>query len=242
MSPATKPSPSMPEAGSGTLLPVADPALLDELQRVLPGPGQVRSRAVDRLALGHDASHYLLTPTAVVTPRDAADVGRLFAVSAAQGVPLTFRSGGTSLSGQAGTDGVLVDTRKHFRGIEVLDDGARVRVQPGATVRQVNARLARHGRKLGPDPASEIACTHRRRRRQQLQRHGLRHRREHLPHAGVAGARAARRHRRRHRRPPTPTSGCAPTEPELYEGLAAAARPGARQPASRCATIRRSSR
>ena len=149
----------MPEADSGTLLPPADPALLDELQRVLPGPGQVRSRAVDRLALGHDASHFLLTPTAVVTPRDAADVGRLFAVSAAQRVPLTFRSGGTSLSGQAGTDGILVDTRKHFRDIEILDDGARVRVGPGATVRHVNARLARHGRKLGPDPASEIACT-----------------------------------------------------------------------------------
>ncbi len=41
----------------------------------------------------------------------------------------------------------------------MLDDGARVRVQPGATVRQVNARLARYGRKLGPDPASEAACT-----------------------------------------------------------------------------------
>ena len=92
-------------------------------------------------------------------PHDAADVGRLFAVSAAQGVPLTFRSGGTSLSGQAGTDGILADTRKHFRGIDILDGGARVRVGPGATVRQVNARLARLGRKLGPDPASEIACT-----------------------------------------------------------------------------------
>ena len=47
------------------------------------------------------------------------------------GVPLTFRSGGTSLSGQAVTDGILVDTRRHFRRIEVLDDGARVRVRPG---------------------------------------------------------------------------------------------------------------
>ncbi len=136
-----------------------DPGLLDALQHALPGPGQLRTRALDRLALGHDASHYFLTPTAVVTPRDAADVGRLLQVSAARGVPLTFRSGGTSLSGQAGTDGILVDTRKHFRDIEILDDGARVRVGPGATVRQVNARLARLGRKLGPDPASEIACT-----------------------------------------------------------------------------------
>jgi D-lactate dehydrogenase len=142
-----------------TLLPPVDQALLDALQQALPRPGQLRSRATDRLALGHDASHYFLTPAAVVTPHDAADVGRLFQVSAAQGVPLTFRSGGTSLSGQAGTDGVLADTRKHFRDVEILDDGARVRVGPGTTVRHVNARLARFGRKLGPDPASEIACT-----------------------------------------------------------------------------------
>ncbi len=144
---------------SSILLPPADPDLLEALARALPEPGQLRTRAVDRLALGHDASHYFLTPTAVVTARDAADVGRLFAVSAAQGVPLTFRSGGTSLSGQAVTDGVLVDARKHFRQIEILDDGDRVRVGSGATVRQVNAQLARLGRKLGPDPASEIACT-----------------------------------------------------------------------------------
>ncbi len=159
MSLATKHPHERTASTQSTLLPPADQTLLDALQHALPGPGQLRTRAVDRLALGHDASHYFLTPTAVVTPRDAADVGRLFAVSAAQGVPLTFRSGGTSLSGQAGTDGILVDTRKQFRDIEVLDDGARVRVGPGATVRQVNARLARFGRKLGPDPASEIACT-----------------------------------------------------------------------------------
>src|SRR6478736_5318958 len=161
MSIATKQSPGAhgAEQGFSTLLAAADPILLDALQHALPGPGQLRTRALDRLALGHDASHYFLTPTAVVTPRDAADVGRLFRVSAAQGVPLTFRSGGTSLSGQAGTAGILADTRKHFRDIEILDGGARVRVGPGATVRQVNARLGRFGRKLGPDPASEIACT-----------------------------------------------------------------------------------
>ena len=142
-----------------TTLPDAPPGLLAALDGALPGPGQVRGRAVDRLALGHDASHFALTPSAVATPRNAAEVGQLFAVSAARRVPLTFRSGGTSLSGQAVTDGILVDTRRHFRDVEILDGGARVRVGPGATVRQVNARLAGFGRKLGPDPASEIACT-----------------------------------------------------------------------------------
>ena len=82
-------------------------------------------------------------------------MGRLFAVSARHGVPLTLRSGGTSLSGQAVTDGILVDVRQGFRTIEVLDDGARVRTQPGVTVRRLNAELARYGRKIGPDPASK---------------------------------------------------------------------------------------
>src|SRR5690606_9259490 len=79
--------------------------------------------------------------------------------AAAKGQPVTLRSGGTSLAGQASGDGLMIDVRRNFRGITVLDKGARVRVQPGATVRQVNARLAVYGTKLGPDPASEAACT-----------------------------------------------------------------------------------
>jgi len=120
---------------------------------------EVAARASDRLAAAHDASHYLLTPRAVVRARTIEDVALAFGAARDAGIGVTFRSGGTSLSGQAGTDGLLIDTRRHFRGIEILDDGARVRCGPGITVRQVNARLARHGRKLGPDPASEIACT-----------------------------------------------------------------------------------
>ncbi|WP_338051382.1 FAD-binding and (Fe-S)-binding domain-containing protein [Pseudonocardia acidicola] len=120
---------------------------------------RVRTRLIDRVALAHDASHYLLTPSAVVTARDAAHVGELMRACAARGTPLTFRSGGTSLSGQAVTSGVLVDTRSDFRGVQVRDEGRQVWVQPGATVRSVNVRLAPYGRKLGPDPASESACT-----------------------------------------------------------------------------------
>jgi D-lactate dehydrogenase len=141
--------------GSATLAPV-DPALIAAIEAVGAAVG---TRATDRLASAHDASHYLLTPQAVVTPKDVDEVGRVMAVARAAGAPLTFRSGGTSLSGQAGTDQLLLDTRRHFRCIEVLDGGDRVRVQPGATVRAVNTRLARHARKIGPDPASEIACT-----------------------------------------------------------------------------------
>jgi D-lactate dehydrogenase len=131
-------------------------ALVDRFER---DGVPVAARASDRLAAAHDASHYLLVPRAVVRARDVADVAAAFTIAREAGAAVTFRSGGTSLSGQAGGDGVLIDTRRNFAAIDVLDGGARVRCGPGATVRQVNLRLARRGRKLGPDPASEIACT-----------------------------------------------------------------------------------
>ncbi|NYE96391.1 D-lactate dehydrogenase [Psychromicrobium silvestre] len=117
------------------------------------------TRELDRLAIAHDASHYLLVPESVLTPADFAEVGRVMTAAAATGSPVVFRSGGTSLSGQALTDSVLVDTRRNFRSIQVLDGGTRVKLGPGVTVRSANAQLARYGRKLGPDPASESACT-----------------------------------------------------------------------------------
>ena len=134
-------------------------ALGRSIAGALAREGAISVRAFDRVVAAVDASHYLLTPRAVVTPTGIDEVAALLAYANAAGEPVTFRSGGTSLSGQASTGHILVDTRKHFRSIEVLDKGERVRVGPGATVRQVNTRLARHGRKLGPDPASEIACT-----------------------------------------------------------------------------------
>ncbi|WP_382308452.1 FAD-binding and (Fe-S)-binding domain-containing protein [Herbiconiux sp. UC225_62] len=135
------------------------PTIADRFTAEVADPAQVSTRPIDLHANAHDASHFLLVPEALVIAKDAAEVGRLLRAGSRTGTPVTLRSGGTSLSGQGVTDGVLVDVRRNFRRIEVLDDGGRVRVQPGATVRQVNARLARHGRKLGPDPASESACT-----------------------------------------------------------------------------------
>ncbi len=134
------------------------PPDLDQLSRVVAPQGW-STRPVDLIAAAHDASHYLLTPSALATPADLGELTALLVAANRARTPVTFRSGGTSLSGQAGTAGVLVDTRHSFSSIEVLDGGARVRCEPGAVLRRVNAVLARHGRRLGPDPASEIACT-----------------------------------------------------------------------------------
>ena len=103
------------------------------------------SKAIDRLAMAHDASHYAFTPMQVSRPQSVNDILDLFAHARCEGSPLTFRAGGSSLSGQSAGDGILVDSRRGFRGIQILDEGRRVKVSPGETIRAVNARLARYG-------------------------------------------------------------------------------------------------
>ncbi|MEU1663119.1 FAD-binding and (Fe-S)-binding domain-containing protein [Streptomyces sparsogenes] len=144
----------------------AEPPAADEdtrLARLLAAcvsdPARVTTDVPRRLAAAHDASPYLFTPRAVVRAASAAEVGALMAGAQAAGLPLTLRSSGTSLAGQASGEGILVDVRSHWRTAEVLEEGLRIRLRPGLTVRQANARLARYGRRLGPDPASESACT-----------------------------------------------------------------------------------
>lgn len=128
-----------------------------ELERLLD-PGDVLARASDLIRYASDASPYRLIPRAVVRPRTEEQVAALTAYSRRHGVPLTFRAGGTSLNGQSQGDGVLVDARHHWRGVEVLEEGAAVRVRPGTILGHANRALTPFGRKLGPDPAStEIA-------------------------------------------------------------------------------------
>ncbi|MFC6356255.1 FAD-binding and (Fe-S)-binding domain-containing protein [Luethyella okanaganae] len=137
---------------ASTPLPAALAAAVAESDRI-------KTRAIDLAAYASDASHYLLTPNAVIVAADSAEIARILAAASLTGSGITFRSGGTSLSGQSSGDGVLIDVRQRFGAIEVLDGGRLVQAQPGATVRQVNARLAPYGYRLGPDPASEVACT-----------------------------------------------------------------------------------
>ncbi len=131
---------------------------ITETLGALLSPGRVLTRPLDLAAYASDASFYTLTPAAVVRPIDTAEIKALCAWSRKQRVPLTFRAAGTSLSGQAITNGVLVDLSRHWRTLEIQNGGARVRVGPGVVGGLVNARLAAYSAKLGPDPASIGAC------------------------------------------------------------------------------------
>jgi D-lactate dehydrogenase len=89
-----------------------------------------------------------------VQPISTEEVRRLFRFSREEKIPLTFRSGGTSLSGQAITDGLLVDVGRFWRSVNVEDEGRLLRVQPGLIGQQANMALKKFAVKIGPDPAS----------------------------------------------------------------------------------------
>jgi D-lactate dehydrogenase len=138
---------------SGPALRAADPATAGDLARIL-SPERVLTRPLDRLGRSADASIYRLIPEAIVRPRSVAEVGELFAWARRRRRHLTFRAAGTSLSGQAVTDDVLVELGPGFRKAGVLEGGARVSAEPGVVGGHLNRLLAAYERRIGPDPAS----------------------------------------------------------------------------------------
>jgi D-lactate dehydrogenase len=115
---------------------------------------RVHSRLIDRIAYANDASYFRLVPQAVVQPVSIDEIKALLRFSQRNRIPLTFRAAGTSLSGQALTDGILVDISKHWGRYSVEEDGKRINFQPGIIGGYLNNVLKPYHRRLGPDPAS----------------------------------------------------------------------------------------
>lgn len=131
--------------------------MIEALKKILP-ENRIRSRYIDLVSFASDAGFYHLIPKAVVQPVNEAEIILLFQFSQQHNIPLVFRTGGTSLSGQSITDGILVDLSQHWNKIQVENNGELVRVQPGITGAMVNAFLKKYKRKIGPDPSSISAA------------------------------------------------------------------------------------
>src|SRR3990170_8926494 len=100
-------------------------SLTADLGRIL-SPDRVLARPLDRLARSVDASIYRLIPEVVVRPRDVDEVRALLAYARANRRHLTYRTAGTSLSGQALSDDILVELGPMWRDARILDGGRRV--------------------------------------------------------------------------------------------------------------------
>jgi D-lactate dehydrogenase len=121
-------------------------------------PSRVLTSYLHRIAYANDASYFRLVPQAVVQPNSIGEIQSLFKFTGQNKIPMTFRAAGTSLSGQAVTDGILVDISKHWGNYSVEDNAALIRTQPGIVGGFINNVLKPFGRRIGPDPASIDAC------------------------------------------------------------------------------------
>ena len=130
---------------------------------------RVYTDPVKTFAYGTDASFYRLLPQVVVKVHNEKEVGEILPMAAKHEAPVTFRAAGTSLSGQAVTDSILLKlshTGKNFRNYEIKNDGKEITVEPGLILGEVNRLLAKYKQqngldvqyKMGPDPSSIDSC------------------------------------------------------------------------------------
>ena len=137
--------------------------------RSLLGEDRVVDDPVRTFAYGTDASFYRLTPQAVVKVRSEQEVVDTLSVAREHDTPVTFRAAGTSLSGQAITDSVLLKLSHNgtaWRRYKIENGGERITLEPGLIGGEVNRLLAAYKKKhncktqykIGPDPASIESC------------------------------------------------------------------------------------
>lgn len=128
---------------------------ISEISRVV-AKDRIYTDDLRLLAWGTDAGFYRLLPQVVVRSANEDEVSHILRVASVKNLPVTFRAAGTSLSGQAITDSILVVAGKNWEDYRILDEKAtRIALQPGIIGTRVSEILAPYGRVFTPDPASK---------------------------------------------------------------------------------------
>jgi D-lactate dehydrogenase len=120
--------------------------------------GRIITDPLRLLAYGTDASFYRLIPKIVVNVESEEEVARILRLAHKDGIAVTFRAAGTSLSGQAVTDSVLLRLGEGWLGCRIYDNARRIDLEPGIIGSHANRALLPFGKKIGPDPASIDSC------------------------------------------------------------------------------------
>lgn len=107
-----------------------------------------------RFAYGTDASCYRYIPKLVLKPTSEMEVVKIIKLANLYDIPLTFKGSGTSLSGQACSDSVLVISNFRWDKIEILNNSQSIWLDCGVIGVQANDALKQYNKKIGPDPAT----------------------------------------------------------------------------------------
>ena len=116
-------------------------SFLNAVKRCLPAD-RIYTDELRTLAWGTDASEYSLTPQVVIRAASEEEVSKVLELASHEGLPVTFRAAGTSLSGQAVTDSILLVAGKHWEKWSYNEADKTVTLQPGIVGARVNQHLA----------------------------------------------------------------------------------------------------
>jgi FAD/FMN-containing dehydrogenase len=117
--------------------------------------GEWTADEVRRGSFAEHAGILRALPVAVAVPADAGDVAALARWASEHGIGLVPRAAGTGMPGGNIGPGVAVDLRTHFGGIGRVDAERRTaRIQPGATLGELNRAAAPAGLQFPVDPSS----------------------------------------------------------------------------------------
>ncbi|MFI5014018.1 MAG: FAD-linked oxidase C-terminal domain-containing protein [Hyphomicrobiales bacterium] len=136
-------------------------AIIGGLRRLLPSDSVIH-KLDERRAFETDAlTAYRRVPLAVVLPRSTEEVAAVMGYLNEEGVPVTPRGAGTSLSGGAipQEDAVVVCVARMSRVLDVDFAGRTARVQAGVTNLAISGAVAQEGFFYAPDPSSQLACS-----------------------------------------------------------------------------------
>jgi D-lactate dehydrogenase len=100
---------------------------LSDIEKIL-SKQQIIADITRRRAFGTDASFYQLVPELVLQIEDEQQMQQVIETANLHSVPVTFRAAGTSLSGQAITDSVLIMLTNAWAGHEILNQGHLIRL------------------------------------------------------------------------------------------------------------------
>ena len=128
-------------------------AFLEEIARFI-SEKRIYTDELRLLAWGTDAGFYRLIPRIVIRSKNEQEISLIMQTAQRYKLPITFRAAGTSLSGQAISDSILVIAGKNWEKYAISADYSQITLQPGIIGQRVNEILKPYGRKFAPDPAS----------------------------------------------------------------------------------------
>lgn len=132
--------------------------VFNKLQQALDG--DVRNDLMTKQIYSVDASILEIPPDLVVLPKHEQDLIKTVEIACDHSVPLIPRGGGTGIAGGCLGEGIVIDTSKYLNKILELNlEEGWVRCEPGVILDPLNAFLAPHGYRIGPETSTANRAT-----------------------------------------------------------------------------------